>query len=56
MQEQGIVNREVENEKPVKITYELTEFGERLIPLVKEMISWGQDNLREGSREQAWVK
>lgn len=56
MEEQGIVNRKVENEKPVKITYELTDFGERLIPLVKEMISWGQENLREGDREQAWVK
>jgi len=56
MQEQGIVERNVEDEKPVKITYELTEFGEKLIPLVKEMISWGQENLREGEREEALVK
>ncbi|MBC5793337.1 MAG: helix-turn-helix transcriptional regulator [Nanohaloarchaea archaeon] len=56
MQDQGIVNREVENEKPVKITYELTEFGEKLVPLIEEMISWGQDNLREGEKEEAWVK
>ena len=55
MEEQGIVNRKVENEKPVKITYELTDFGERLIPLVKDMISWGQDNLKEGEKEEAWV-
>ena len=56
MQEQGIVERKVEDEKPVKITYELTEFGEKIIPLVKEMISWGQENLREGDREEALVK
>jgi len=56
MQEQGIIERNVEDEKPVKITYELTEFGEKLIPLVKEMISWGQENLREGEREEALVK
>ena len=56
MQEQGIIERNVEDEKPVKITYEQTEFGEKLIPLVKEMISWGQENLREGEREEALVK
>lgn len=55
MQEQGILNRNVEDAKPVKITYELTDFGEKLIPLVEEMISWGQDNLKEGEREEAWV-
>jgi len=56
MEEQGIINRNVEDEKPVKITYELTEFGEKLVPLVKDMISWGQENLREGGREEALVK
>jgi DNA-binding HxlR family transcriptional regulator len=56
MQEQGIINREVEKEKPVKITYELTDFGERLVPLIEDMISWGQENLREGDKEEAWVK
>jgi DNA-binding HxlR family transcriptional regulator len=56
MEEQGIVNRNVEDEKPVKITYELTEFGQKLIPLVEEMISWGQDNLREGEEDEAWIK
>jgi len=55
MQEQGIINRNVEDEKPVKITYSLTEFGEKLVPLVKEMISWGQENLREGNQEEALV-
>lgn len=55
MEEQGILNRNVEDDKPVKITYELTEFGRKLIPLVEEMISWGQDNLREGERDEAWV-
>ncbi len=56
MEEQGIINRNVEDDKPVKITYELTEFGERLIPLVEEMISWGQENLKEGERDEAWIK
>lgn len=55
MEEQGIIDRNVEDEKPVKITYSLTEFGDKLVPLVKEMISWGQENLREGDREEAQV-
>ena len=55
MQEQGIVDRNVEDEKPVKITYSLTSFGEKLVPLVNEMVSWGQDNLREGNKNEAWV-
>jgi len=55
MQEQGIVERKVEDEKPVKITYELTDFGKRLMPLIEEMINWGQNNLKEGNREEAWV-
>jgi DNA-binding HxlR family transcriptional regulator len=55
MQNQGIVSRNVEGDKPVKITYELTNFGQKLIPLVEQMISWGQDNLKEGDKEEAWV-
>ena len=55
MQEQGIIIRNVKDEKPVRITYELTDFGTKLLPLVKEMVSWGQDNLREGERDEAWV-
>lgn len=55
MQDQGIVNRNVEDDKPVKITYELTGFGERLLPLIEEMVSWGQNNLKEGERDEAWV-
>ena len=55
MEEQGVVDRKVEKEKPVKITYELTDFGESLIPLVEDMISWGQENLREGEKEEARI-
>ena len=43
------------DDKPVKIRYELTDFGEKLVPLVENMISRGQENLTEGSKDQAWV-
>lgn len=55
MQEQGVINRNVKDEKPVKITYSLTEFGEKLLPLVEDMIEWGRDNLKEGAQEEAWI-
>ena len=45
--EKGIVNREVISEKPFRVKYTLTEIGHELEPTVKEMIKWGQDNLRE---------
>lgn len=56
MQQQGIIKREVTDDKPVKITYNVTEFGEKLAPLIKDMMKWGQDNLREGDKDEAWVK
>jgi DNA-binding HxlR family transcriptional regulator len=56
MEEQGLINRNVRDEKPVEITYELTDFGERLVPLIKDMVSWGQENLRECEKDDAWIK
>ena len=56
MQERGIINREVKDEKPVKITYSLTDFGEKLLPLVEEMIEWGRSNLEEAEKSEALVK
>ena len=56
MQERGIIDRKVKDEKPVRITYSLTGFGEKLLPLVEEMIQWGRNNLKEGSKEKALVK
>lgn len=55
LEDQGIISRNVEETKPVEITYSVTEFGEKLIPLIEEMISWGQGNLKEGEKEEAWI-
>ncbi|MFB6192621.1 MAG: winged helix-turn-helix transcriptional regulator [Candidatus Nanohaloarchaea archaeon] len=56
MQEQGLVEREVKNEKPVKTVYSLTDLGEKVVPLVEDMMEWGQKNLEEGSKEKARIK
>ena len=56
LEDRGIMVRNVdESSRPVKIRYELTDFGEDLIPLVEHMIEWGQNNLREGEQEEAWI-
>lgn len=56
MQERDIIERKVKEEKPVKITYSLTKFGEKLLPLVEEMIQWGRNNLEEGTKKNALIK
>ena len=56
LEDQGIVSRDVEESKPVIIKYSLTDFGERLVPIIEEMINWGRDNLREGDKQESWVK
>ena len=50
--QKGIVNREVISEKPFRVRYTLTEIGQELEPTVKEMIQWGEKNLREVLEEE----
>lgn len=40
---EGIVNREVFPETPVRIEYTLTDKGRSLAPLMKEIEKWSQD-------------
>ena len=43
LENQGIVNREVYAETPVRIEYSLTEKGFSLEPLLREIEKWSQD-------------
>ncbi|MFB6116670.1 MAG: winged helix-turn-helix transcriptional regulator [Candidatus Nanosalina sp.] len=52
LEDKSIVNREVISEKPFRVKYALTEIGEELEPTVKEMISWGRENLREVKEDE----
>lgn len=48
MEEDGIVKREVLNEKPpLKVEYSLTDFGKTLIPLLEMLADWGSEVARE---------
>ena len=42
--EQGVVYRESYNEIPPKVEYSLTETGNKLLPILRLMEEWGQDN------------
>lgn len=49
LQEKGIVERKIVNEKPVRVKYKLSELGESLQPVIDSMKVWGQKHLSEPS-------
>lgn len=42
LEEDGIVNREVYPVVPPKVEYSLTEYGETLKPILKQLYLWGE--------------
>ncbi|QMS84622.1 winged helix-turn-helix transcriptional regulator [Candidatus Xianfuyuplasma coldseepsis] len=42
LEQQGIVKRNVYNEIPVRIEYELTEKGKSLNPIMNELTTWAE--------------
>lgn len=51
LEEKGIVDREIVNEKPVRVEYSLTEFGESLEPVIFAMRDWGMEYLEEPAED-----
>lgn len=45
LEERGLVERRVVSEKPFRVEYRLTDRGESLEPVVREMQAWGQEYL-----------
>lgn len=51
LEEDGIVNRKVFTAKPpLMVEYSLTELGETLLPLLKEIVKWGNDVVEKSDR------
>ena len=46
LERDGIVARKVYSEVPLKVEYSLTEYGQTLRPLLKELCDWGQRHER----------
>lgn len=43
----GLINRKVFAEVPPKVIYSLTEMGESLRPIFRELSKWGRENILE---------
>ena len=49
LQEKGLVERTVVDERPVHVEYALTEHGQGLSAAVEELERWGREYLREAA-------
>ena len=47
----GLLNRTVQNTKPITVEYELTEYGRSLKPLLDEMSRWGKEHKKRIVKE-----
>lgn len=47
LEEKGLVERKVDDGRPVRVDYTLTEHGEALAPVIEEMVDWGEEYLRD---------
>lgn len=45
LEDHDIVAREIVSEKPVRVEYSLTEFGQSLEPVITAMRDWGEEYL-----------
>lgn len=45
LQDNNLVDKEVVNKNPKRVNYSLTTHGEKLKPVIEEMMDWGKNNL-----------
>ncbi len=45
LEDNGLLNREIANEKPVRVEYSLTELGTSLEPVITALQEWGEEHL-----------
>jgi len=51
MEEDGLIKRTVHTSKPpLKVDYELTDFGKTLIPVLKVIAQWGEEAAKRNER------
>lgn len=50
LEKDGLIKRTVYNNKPpLKVDYELTEFGQTLVPLLKAIANWGEETVKKNN-------
>lgn len=47
LEDDGLIERNVYAEVPPKVEYTLTNWGQRLIPIMHNLIEWGNDYLKD---------
>jgi DNA-binding HxlR family transcriptional regulator len=52
LERDGLIQREVFAEVPVRVEYSLTEIGNSLIPILKPLIQWSEGNLAKIAEAQ----
>ena len=55
LEEKGLVDRRVINDKPVEVEYALTDRGESLEPVVDALQEWGTSHLTPADSEESSV-
>lgn len=55
LEEKGLVDRTVSDEKPVRIEYSLTEVGRTLEPVMEAIDEWGSAHLKPAPSEDEAV-
>ena len=51
MEEDGLIKRTVYTSKPpLKVEYELTEFGKTLIPILQSIAAWGKQTAENNNK------
>ena len=53
LEKDGILTRKVFAEVPMRVEYYLTEYGESLYPIVREMRKWGYRHLEIQNRQKS---
>ena len=48
----GLISRKMYAEIPPKVEYRLTALGTSLLPLIREMVSWADNNIRTIQRNR----
>lgn len=50
LEEDGLIQRTVYDERPIRVNYDLTDKTEALIPILLELQAWGEQNIQRSKQ------
>lgn len=51
LEDEGLVDRRLVSERPVRVEYAPTERGEALAPAIRTLLGWGREHVTDATRE-----